>query len=176
MSVKNEQKAQEFLELKDVDGKVYSSQDFKEKILVIIFSCNHCPYVKAYEERYVKIQSEFESKGVRLIVINSNDSKKYPEDGYDLMVQRSNEKGYNFKYLHDETQVVAKSFGATNTPHVFVLDENRILQYTGRIDDNWEDESKVESHDLRNVLNDLLEGKQPRLDSTLPVGCSIKWK
>ena len=176
MAVQVGEKAPEFSKLKGIDNKKHSLSDFKEKILVMIFSCNHCPYVKAYEGRYKKIQSDYESQDVRLIAINSNDAVKYPEDSFENMIKRAKEKDYNFPYLYDEDQSVAKSFGATNTPHVFVLDESRKLRYTGRIDDNWEDENQVKEEDLRGVLDALLKSQDPSVTSTLPVGCSVKWK
>jgi len=176
MAVQIGEKAPDFANLKGVDGKKHSLGDYKEKVLVVIFSCNHCPYVKAYEERYKSIQSDYQSQGVRFVVVNSNDTVKYPDDSFDNMVKRSQKKQYNFPYLHDEDQGVARSYGATNTPHVFVLDESRSVCYTGRIDDNWENADKVREHDLRNALDAVLKGEKPSVASTLPVGCSVKWK
>ena len=128
MALQIGQTAQVFLNLKGVDGKTHGLSDFGEKLLVVIFSCNHCPYVVAYEDRMIAIQDDYASKGVRLIAINSNDAVKYPDDSFEKMKVRAREKGYNFPYLHDADQSVARAFGATNTPHVFVLDEKRALR------------------------------------------------
>jgi peroxiredoxin len=168
--------AQSYGPLKAADGKNYGLADFKEKIIVVIFSCNHCPYVVAYEDRIIAIQKDYAEKGVRVVAINSNDSVKYPDDGFEKMVVRAKEKHFNFSYLHDADQAVARAFGATNTPHVFVLDEKRALRYVGRIDDAWDHPERVKTRDLRNALNALIEGREPKPSSTLPVGCSIKWK
>lgn len=177
MALQIGQVAQEFdAPLKAVDGKVYQLADFKENVLVVIFSCNHCPYVVAYEDRIIAIQSDHAAKGVRVVAINSNDPVKYPGDSFEKMVERAKEKKFNFAYLHDADQSVARAFGATNTPHVFVLDEKRALRYTGRIDDSWDRPEKVKARDLRNALDALLAGASPQRTSTLPVGCSIKWK
>ncbi len=177
MTVSVGEKGLTFKDLKGVDGKLYSMEDFSDApVLVVIFSCNHCPYVRAYEDRYVKIQGDYRNRGVRFVAINANDDVKYPEDSFDKMVKRAKEENYNFPYLRDGDQSVARSFGATNTPHVFVFDGARVLRYSGRIDDNWERLDRVRSHDLRNVLDALLEGKAPPVTTTLPVGCSVKWK
>jgi peroxiredoxin len=163
--------------LKGVDGKTYSLKDFDgAKALVVIFSCNHCPYVKAYEPRMVELQREFAGKGARFVVINSNDAAQYPDDSYANMVARAKEQGYNFPYLQDETQQVARAYGATHTPHLFVFDARRALAYTGKIDDNWQDAGAVKQHFLRDALADLAEGKRPRLAETHAIGCTIKWK
>lgn len=176
MALQIGQSAQEFGPLKAADGKVYGLSDLKEKILVVIFSCNHCPYVVAYEDRIIALQADYAAKGVRVVAINSNDSVKYPGDSFEKMVTRAQEKKFNFSYLHDADQSVARAFGATNTPHVFVLDEKRALRYVGRIDDSWDRPDKVKSRDLRSALDALLEGREPKPASTLPVGCSVKWK
>lgn len=162
--------------MKAVDGSRVQLNQLTAKYLTIIFSCNHCPYVKAYEKRYIALEKKYSNQGVKVIAINSNDAQKYPEDSYEKMIIRSKEQGYNFPYLHDQDQSVAKAFGATNTPHVFVFDEKRILRYKGRIDDSWEDETRVRNKDLENALNSILAGLAVSVTSTLPVGCSIKWK
>jgi peroxiredoxin len=162
-------------DLPGVDGKKYSLASFKDKpVLVVIFSCNHCPYVKAYEDRMVSIQRDYAAKGVQFVAINSNDDKAYPEDSFPEMVKRTKEKGFNFPYLRDEPQRVVEAYGGVCTPHVFAFDRGRRLRYRGRIDDSKE-EPKVTTHDLRNALDDLLEGKAVRVPDTRPFGCSIKW-
>ena len=167
-------KAPDF-DLPGVDGKAYSLGSFKDKpVLVVIFSCNHCPYVKAYEERMVSIQKDYAGKGVQLVAINSNDEKAYPEDGFPEMVKRAKERGFNFPYVRDESQKVVEAYGGVCTPHVFAFDASRNLRYRGRIDDS-KDASKVTSHDLRNALDELANGKSVRVPDTRPFGCSIKW-
>jgi peroxiredoxin len=163
-------------DLKGVDGKVYTLQSFRDKkALVVAFTCNHCPYVKDYEDRMIQLQRDYGHKGVTLVAINSNDDKNYPEDSFEKMVERSKEKGFNFPYVRDETQDIAKRYGGICTPHVFVFDEKRVLQYKGRIDDN-RNISLVKTSDLRNALDAMLSGKSPAVRETRPFGCSIKWK
>ena len=162
-------------DLPGTDGKRYSLSSFKDKpVLVVIFSCNHCPYVKAYEDRMVSIQSEYASKGVQLVAINSNDDKAYPEDSFPEMVKRAKEKGFNFPYLRDESQKTVEAYGGVCTPHVLAFDSHRLLRYRGRIDDSKE-ASKVTAHDLRNALDDITSGAEVRVPDTRPFGCSIKW-
>lgn len=160
--------------LPGVDGKSHSLESFNAKILVVVFTCNHCPYSQAYEDRMVSIQRDYASKGVQLVAINSNDEKEYPEDSFQEMVNRSKEKGFNFPYLRDESQKIADAYGAACTPHVFAFDKNRVLRYRGRIDDS-KDPSAVTSPDLRNALDDLATGSGVRAPDTRPFGCSIKW-
>lgn len=157
------------------DGNRYSLSSFHDRpILVVVFSCNHCPYAQAYEGRMVAIQRDYSSKGVQLVSINPNDANTYPEDGYPEMVKRSKEKGFNFPYLRDEDQSVVNAYGGVCTPHVFVFDSERKLRYRGRIDDS-KDPVAVKSSDLRNALDDLASGKPVRVPDTRPFGCSIKW-
>lgn len=158
-----------------VDGRRYSLNSFAEKpVLVLVFSCNHCPYVKAYESRMVSVQKDYAGKGVQLVAINSNDEKAHPEDSFPEMVKRAKEKGFNFPYLRDETQEVVEAYGAVCTPHVFAFDKSRVLRYRGRIDDS-KDPSAVTSPDLRNAIDDLVNGASVRVPDTRPFGCSIKW-
>ncbi len=167
--------APNFENLLGADGKRYSLASFDDKpTLAIIFSCNHCPYVKAYEDRMIAIGRDYAGKGVQLIAINSNDDKSYPEDSYPEMIKRANEKRFNFLYLRDADQSVVDRYGAVCTPHVFVFDKQRRLRYRGRIDDS-KDVSRVTSHDLRNSLDDIIAGRLVRVSDTKPFGCSIKW-
>jgi peroxiredoxin len=162
-------------DLPGVDNRSYSLVSFADKpILVVIFSCNHCPYVKDYETRMVSIQRDYAARGVQLVAINSNDDKAYPEDSFPEMVKRAHERGFNFPYLRDETQKVVEAYGGVCTPHVFAFDSKRLLRYRGRIDDS-RDASKVRSPDLRNALDDMVSGKSVRVPDTKPFGCSIKW-
>ena len=163
-------------QLKGVDGKSHSLQSFSDKkAVIVVFSCNHCPYVQAYEDRMVQLQKDYSGKGVTLVAINSNDDTGYPEDSYLNMIKRAKERGFNFPYLRDETQEIARKYGAICTPHVFAFDQQRRLQYKGRIDDNRNPES-VKSKDLRDALESILAGRKPPAPETRPFGCSIKWK
>ncbi len=167
------------------DGKTYSLDSFSSaKLLVVIFSCNHCPYVQAYEDRMIALQRDYGPKGVQLVAINSNETGNHPEDDFPHMVERSKAKGFNFPYLRDETQEVARAYGAERTPHIFLFEKvpgtisegaRHRLRYTGRIDDNWQNPSAVKSHDLRNALDALLAGKEPP-SNTPAIGCTVKWK
>lgn len=164
------------LTLIGVDDKTHSLSDYANKLLVVIFSCNHCPYVRAWEDRLVKIQLDYANRGVQLITINSNDASKYPDDDFPGMKERARLKNFNFPYLHDMEQKVAKSYGAQRTPEVFLFDVQKILRYHGTIDDNYDDPRAVKIHYLRNALDALLQGKKVSLGETEPVGCTIKWK
>jgi peroxiredoxin len=159
------------------DGKFYSLNSFTDKkILIVIFSCNHCPYVQAYEDRIITLQSEFERNGAQIVAINSNDDEKYPDDSFEEMKKRVTDKKFNFPYLRDETQNVAKAYGATHTPQIFLFDENRKLKYEGKIDDNWQEPDKVKSKYLRDAIEEVLASKEVSVPETFSIGCTIKWK
>ncbi|HXL50742.1 MAG TPA: thioredoxin family protein [Candidatus Limnocylindrales bacterium] len=163
-------------QLKGIDGKTHSLKSFSDKkALAIVFSCNHCPYVQAYEARMVQLQRDYLPNGASLVAINSNDDAGYPEDSFENMITRSKEKGFNFPYLRDETQEIARKYGAICTPHIFLFNQQRVLSYKGRIDDN-RNPTDVKSHDLRNAMDAVLSGKTPAVQETRPFGCSIKWK
>ena len=163
--------------LTGVDDKTYDLNSFSDKkILIVIFSCNHCPYVQAYEDRIITLQKEFETKGIQIIAINSNDDVKYPDDSFNEMKKRATAKGFNFPYLRDETQDVAKAFGATHTPQIFLFDKNRKLKYEGKIDDNWQEPDKVKSKYLRDAILEVLNEKEVSVPETFSIGCTIKWK
>lgn len=163
--------------LRGVDEKKYYVDKFRGKrILVVIFTCNHCPYAQAYQDSIKEIQSEYSEKGVQVIAINSNDDNNYPEDSFENMKIRAKEARFNFPYLRDESQEVAREYGAEVTPDVFVFDKNRVLRYRGRIDDNWQNPGKVKEKSLRNAINELLEGKGVSIKEAKAIGCSIKWK
>ena len=162
-------------DLPGVDGRHYTLASFSNSpIFVVIFSCNHCPYVKDYETRMVSIQRDYAAKGVQLVAVNSNDDRAYPEDSFPEMVKRAKERGFNFPYLRDESQKVVEAYGGVCTPHVFAFDSKRLLRYRGRIDDS-RNASKVTSPDLTNALDDLVAGQPVRVPDTKPFGCSIKW-
>ena len=167
--------APDFNDLQGADGKRYSLHAFDDKpVLVVMFTCNHCPYVVSYEDRMVAIQRDYAGKGVQLVAINANDDKAYPEDGYPQMVKRAKDKGFNFPYIRDPDQKVAEAYGAVCTPHVFAFDKDRKLRYRGRIDDS-RDPKAVRSNDLRNAVDDMLAGRSVKEAETRPFGCSIKW-
>jgi peroxiredoxin len=159
------------------DDTEHSLDDYAGKRAVaVIFSCNHCPYVRAWEDRMVQIQADYESRGVQLLVVNSNDSSKYPEDSFAKMKERAREKRFNFPYLYDETQKVAQAYGAERTPEVLLFDGNRILRYHGAIDDNYDDPKAVKQHYFRNALDAVLNGQLVSVPETKPIGCTVKWK
>ena len=163
--------------LPSTDGKNYSVDSFADKkALIVIFSCNHCPYVIAYEERMKQIQEDYSLKGVAIVAINSNDDKEYPDDSFENMKKRADEKNFNFPYLRDESQEIAKAFDATHTPEIFLFDEKRELAFHGKIDDNWQEPEKAKSKYLREALDELLEGKEISVPETFTIGCTIKWK
>jgi len=160
-----------------VDGKNYSIKSFSDKqALIVIFSCNHCPYVQAYEGRIKQIQNDYRDRGVAVVAINSNEDKGYPEDSFENMKKRSNEQKFNFPYLRDEDQTVARAYDASHTPEIFLFDKEKKLAFHGKIDDNWQEPSKVQNHYLRNALDELLAGKDISVPETFTIGCTIKWK
>ncbi|MEW6510140.1 MAG: thioredoxin family protein [Bacteroidota bacterium] len=165
-----------FRNLPGVDGKSYSSGDFKDKALVIVFSCNHCPYVQAYEDRMIAMHREYHPRGVALVAINSNEEKNYPEDSFDNMIKRAAQKGFPFPYVRDEDQKVADAFGATHTPQFFVFDAARKLRYSGKMDDNWKEPDRVNKTYLRDALEAVVAGKEVATPETFSIGCTIKWK
>ena len=170
------QRAPDFT-LPGVDGKDRSLSSFKDKkIVVVLFTCNHCPYVQAYEERLICIQRDYGAKGVQLVAINANDAAAYPEDSFDNMVRRAKQRQLNFPYLRDETQRVARAYGAEYTPEAFLLNAKFQPRYIGRIDDNWQHPDKVKTHDLRHALDAVLAHRKVENPITHAIGCTIKWK
>ena len=163
--------------LPGVDGKDYSLAKFKGKqVVVIVFICNHCPYIHAYEDRLLSLQRTFAPRGVQFIAVNPNDSVGYPEDGFDNMVKRAARRSYNFPYLRDETQRTARAYGARYTPEAFVLNSRFQVRYIGRIDDNWRHPAKVKSHDLRSAIEAILAHKKVENPVTHAIGSIINWK
>lgn len=159
------------------DGKTYGLADFADAaVLVVIFTCNHCPYAIANEDRLVGLQRAYEGRA-QLVAINPNDARSHPGDSFERMVERARDKGFNFPYLRDESQSVARAYDAACTPDVFVFDADRKLVYNGRIDDNWRDEKAVTQRDLEQVIDRTLAGEPHGLPELFPaMGCSIKWK
>jgi peroxiredoxin len=163
--------------LKGTDGRVHRADDAaKAKVFGVIFHCNHCPYAQAWESRLIQVQRDYAGRGVQLVLINANDPVEYPGDSFEQMQRRAQDKQYPFPYLVDETQDIAKQYGATRTPEVFLFDEKRILRYHGAPDDNYEDVNAVRHPYLRDALDALLAGTPPKVRETKPVGCTIKWK
>lgn len=166
--------------LKNIDGKMVSLKDNSSaKGAIIIFTCNHCPYAKAYEQRVMELDKMYSGKGFPVIAINPNDPVAVPDDSYDNMVKTAKLKGYTFPYLIDDTQQVARQFGAARTPHVFVLnktDKGYEVAYIGAIDDNTEDAGAVNHKYVQDAVNALLSGKNVPVTETKAVGCTIKWK
>lgn len=159
-----------------VDGKTYSLNDFSNKsALVVMFICNHCPYVQAIEDRLIQLGHDLAQQDVAVVAICSNDAVDHPEDSFANLKQRSEEKHYPFVYLHDESQAVAHKFGAVCTPDYFVYDKNMKLAYRGRLDDSWKDAAKVTKRELYEAVQDLLKGKSVSAEQTASMGCSIKW-
>ncbi|UOF01415.1 thioredoxin family protein [Bdellovibrio reynosensis] len=159
-----------------VDGKTYSLKDFpKGNPLVVMFICNHCPYVQAIEDRLITLGNDLKKQNVSVVAICSNDAKSHPEDSFENLKARAQEKNYSFVYLHDETQEVAHKFGAVCTPDYFVYDKNHKLAYRGRLDDSWKDASKVTKRELYDAVQDLLKDKKATDEQVASMGCSIKW-
>lgn len=166
--------------LKNLEGEMISLSNFKKaKGYVVIFTCNHCPYSIAYEDRIIALDKKYKELGFPVIAINPNDSTIAPDDSWSKMKERAIEKEFTFPYLLDEHQEVYKQFGATRTPHVFVMsrgDEGAKVEYIGAIDDNYADASKVKTKYLENALDKLLAGEKPDPDFTKAIGCTIKAK
>ncbi|HYV56554.1 MAG TPA: thioredoxin family protein [Candidatus Nitrosopolaris sp.] len=163
--------------LRSVDGKSVARDDFRAKpALVVLFICNHCPYVQAVEERIVQLRRDYGPRGVQLVGICSNDPTDYPDDRPERLLQRWREKDYGFPYLLDETQDVARAFNAVCTPDIYVFDADRRLAYHGRIDDNWQQPTKVKRRELAAALDALLAGRAPAREQQASIGCSIKWR
>jgi len=164
--------------LKNVDGTTVSLADFPEaKGFIVIFTCNHCPFSVAYEDRIIALDKNYKAKGYPVIAINPNDPEIVPADGFKEMQQRAAEKGFKFPYLLDEGQKIYPIYGATRTPHVFLLNKDGKslkVAYIGAIDDNSQDENAVSQKYLENAINALLSGNTPDPDFTKAIGCTIK--
>ncbi len=158
-----------------LDDEFYSLDDFDKDVLVVMFICNHCPYVKAVADRLAALGRDYAER-VDFVAISSNDAERYPADGFDKMAEVGADWGFEFPYLYDESQEVAQAYGAVCTPDIFVYDGGRSLVYRGRIDDNWKDESAVTQHELRDALDALLASEPVKEQQHPSIGCSIKWK
>jgi peroxiredoxin len=159
------------------DGKTYQLSDFDDsRLLVIFFTCNHCPYVIGSDEMTRQTAEKFAPQDVKFIGINSNSKVTYPEDDFEHMVVRMEENKFPWLYLYDETQEIARTYGALRTPHFFVFNKKRRLVYTGRAVDNPRDTSKLTVNDLDRVLTEHLAGKPVSVPLTNPIGCNVKWE
>jgi peroxiredoxin len=163
-------------DLPGTDGANHSLDDYAgTPALAVVWSCNHCPYVQAWEGRMVQLQREYGDRGFRLVAINSNDADNYPEDSFEEMQKRAERQGFNFDYLYDEDQSALRAYGAERTPEVFLFDADRKLVYHGAIDDS-RDETEVSQRYLRDAIEAVLAGDEPAVRETPAVGCSVKWK
>ncbi len=164
--------------LKNVNNKMVSLKDYKDaKGYIVIFTCNHCPFAKAYEERIVALDKKYAALGYPVIAINPNNPEKQKEDSFILMQERAKEKGFTFPYLFDDGQKIYPQYGATKTPHVYLLQKTakgNVVKYIGAIDDNYEDASAVKQKYVETAVNELLSGKEVSVKQTKAIGCSIK--
>jgi peroxiredoxin len=160
-------------ELVGIDDQSHSLGDLKDaKAVVVVFTCNHCPVAKAYEDRLVQLAADYIGKGVELVAINVNNIE---DDKLPAMKERAEEKGFKFDYLYDSSQAIGRAYGATVTPHAFLLDGQRNVAYIGAIDDNM-DPSKVSKHYLRDAIEAVLVGSKPEPATTKPMGCGIQYE
>lgn len=164
-------------ELKGVDDGIYTLESFKEaKVLVIVFMCNHCPYVKAVWQRLINLQEKFKTLGVQFVGINANAANSnYGEDSFENMQKEFKERKMNFPYLIDADQKVSREYKAQCTPDIYVYDNERKLAYHGRIDDSWKDESRVTRNELAEAIETILRGEKVSALQHPSMGCSIKW-
>jgi peroxiredoxin len=163
--------------LPSVDGRTYSLQDFQSSpFLLVTFWCNHCPYVQAWENRMIDLGRKYQPLGVSFVLINSNDAVAYPSDAFDRMVDRARERKYPFPYLRDEAQSVARDYGALVTPHPMLFDSERRLLFQGRIDDNYQEPSRVRQTFLHDALEAALEHRSIAKPEVAVLGCSVKWR
>ncbi|WP_106794753.1 thioredoxin family protein [Aquimarina sp. Aq78] len=164
--------------LKNVDDTLISLADYKEaKGFIVIFTCNHCPYSVAYEDRIIELDAAFKEKGYPVVAINPNNPKAYPDDSFDNMQIRAKDKGFTFPYLFDDGQKIYPQYGATKTPHVYVLEKTptgNIVRYIGAIDNNYKDASAADQKYVEDAVNALLKGEKVPVEITKAIGCSIK--
>jgi peroxiredoxin len=164
-------------ELRGVDGRTHRLDEFSgSPLLCVVFSCNHCPYVQAWEGRMIDLQREYGPQGLQMVLINSNDDRQYPDDRFEKMAERAKAKGYPFPYLRDDSQDVARAYGALVTPHPMLFDRNRRLLFQGRIDDNHERPDRVRERYLKDAIEAGLAGRAVARAELPVVGCSVKWR
>ena len=163
--------------LKNIDGKMVSMADYPDaKGYIVIFTCNHCPYAKMYEDRIIELDKKYSSNGYPVIAINPNDPEIQPEDSFANMQKRAKDKGFEFPYVIDEKQEVFPVYGATKTPHVFLLNDKKVVEYIGAIDDNARDAASVKEKFVENAITAMQKGDKPNPATTKAIGCSIKYK
>ena len=166
--------------LKNIDGKMVSLNDYKDaKGFIVIFTCNHCPYAVAYEDRIIALDKKYKALGYPVIAINPNDPEVQPQDSFDLMKERAKSKGFTFPYLIDEGQKIYPQYGAQRTPHVYILKKEgkkNIVKYIGAIDNNYKNANDADQKYVENALDALLKGQEPEVKSTVAIGCTIKTK
>ncbi len=166
--------------LKNVDGKMVSLSDFKSaKGFIVVFTCNHCLYAKKYEDRIIALDKKYKSQGYPVIAINPNDPSVQPEDGYVQMVERAKQKSFTFPYLVDEGQKIFPQYGATKTPHVFLLRKEggkNIVKYIGAIDNNYENPNDVSEYYVEDAVNALIKNEPIKMTKTVAIGCTVKVK
>ena len=164
--------------LKNVDGNIVSLADYSDaKGYIVIFTCNHCPYSVAYEDRIIALDKDYKEKGYPVIAINPNNPESYPSDDFENMKIRAKEKGFIFPYLLDDGQKIFPQYGATKTPHVFILEKKakgNVVKYIGAIDNNYQDEASANEKYVRQAVDALIEGKDVPVTETRAIGCSIK--
>ncbi len=165
--------APNFRNIGGTDNNRHSLSDYKHaKLIVLVFTCNHCPVAQAYEKRLISLQRKYDAKGVQFVAVNVNN---LPEDGLDAMKIRAEQKSFNFPYLYDATQKIGHDYGALVTPHVFLLDRHRKIAYIGAVDDNMQAD-KVKKSYLRDALEAQLAGKKPPQETTKAFGCGIRYE
>jgi peroxiredoxin len=171
----------EDFKLPNVDGKMVSLADYPNaKGFIVVFTCNTCPYAKAYESRIIELDKKYASRGFPVIAINPNDISQQPGDSMEEMKKRAKDKGYTFPYLRDDSQKVTKAFGATKTPHIYVLnregDSKYRVEYIGAIDDSPNDPTDVSERYVESAVEALLTGQKPSIKEKRAIGCTIKWR
>ena len=164
-----------YFNLPNTNGENVSLEHFKAEILVVIFTCNHCPYAKAVEDRLIELGNNY-SETVDFVLISSNDVENYPADSPEKMAELARNKGYPFPYLFDETQEIAKAYSAVCTPDIFLYNSERKLKYRGRLDDNWQNPNQVERKELKMAIEATLNGRGIDFEQIPSMGCNIKWK
>lgn len=166
--------------LKNVDGRIISLSDYRsQKGLIVVFTSNHCPFAKTYEDRLIGLDRKFAPQGYPVLAIMPNDPAAYDEDSFDNMKVRARDRGYSYAYTMDETQSTARAFGATRTPQVYVLKQTNgqfILEYVGTVDDSPQDSTSVQRRYVEEAVSNLLVGRPVQSPITKPIGCAIKWK
>ena len=166
--------------LRNVDDKMVSLKDYNgSKGFIVVFTCNHCPFSKAYESRILDLDKKYAELGYPVIAINSNDVNKSPDDSFELMQELAKEKNYSFPYLYDETQEIARNYGATRTPHAYILrkeSNSLIVKYIGAIDDNADEPENAKIRYIQLAVDALISGNEVTIKETKAIGCTIKWK